>query len=39
MTETVKTVVSEFVKCRFNKIETCHNIDNQTSGKVMEKAG
>lgn len=39
MTEAVKAVVAEFVKCGFNKIEACHNIDNPASGKVMEKAG
>ncbi len=39
MTEAVKAVLDELFCCGFEKIGSCHCVDNPASGRVMEKCG
>lgn len=40
MTEALTAVLSfGFDRCRFNRLEACHSVNNPASGRVMEKAG
>ena len=39
MTEAVGAVIQELFRCGYEKIGSCHCLDNPASGRVMEKCG
>ncbi len=39
MTEAATAVIAELFRCGFDKIGSCHDVDNPASGEVMKKCG
>ena len=39
MTEVLGAVLEELLRCGFDKVGACHDVNNPASGRVMEKSG